>query len=343
MNKITTLAVTIGDPAGIGAEIAVKAFFGNHTYTAKPILICDADVLLAAADICGIKADYPVVSSFSELETCLRDSNDPSPVIYNCSVIDDNKISYGEVRANYGKAAFTYIETAVHLINKGFASALVTGPINKESLQAANVPYIGHTEILGGLTNSANPLTMFETLGMRIFFLSRHVSLRKACDLITEKAVYEHIHKCINALKVLGDTSGKPLAVAGLNPHSGEHGLFGDEEETAIRPAVERAAADGYGVTGPIGADSVFHQAKIGIYCAVLSLYHDQGHIAAKTLDFERTISVTLELPFLRTSVDHGTAFDIAGTGAASEISMVEAFRIAEKYTPFYVKRQVGK
>lgn len=339
MNKITSLAVTVGDPAGIGAEIAVKAFFGHYTYTAKPILICDAEVLLAAADICGIKADFPVVSSMGELERYLPENQNYNPVIYNCSVIDEESIRYGEVHASYGKAAYTYIETAVQIITKGFAAALVTGPINKESLQAAHIPYIGHTEILGGLTNVANPLTMFETLGMRVFFLSRHVSLRKACDLVTEKAVYEHIEKCTAALKVLGDTSGKHFAVAGLNPHSGEHGLFGDEEETAVRPAIKRAAADGYEVAGPIGADSVFHQVKTGIYSAVLSLYHDQGHIAAKTLDFERTISVTLELPFLRTSVDHGTAFDIAGTGAASEISMVEAFRIAEKYTPFYGKR----
>ncbi|NQT57905.1 MAG: 4-hydroxythreonine-4-phosphate dehydrogenase PdxA [Bacteroidetes bacterium] len=339
MKKIPAIAVTIGDPAGIGAEIAVKAFFGDYSYTVKPILICDSTVLLAAADICGITCDSPVVSSLSELETCLMNNQDSLPVIYNCSAVDDNAVCYGEVHAHYGKAAYTYIETAVNLINKGYASAVVTGPINKESLQAAGVPYIGHTEILGGLTNVANPLTMFETLGMRVFFLSRHVSLRKACDLVTEKSVYEHIDKCSKALQILGDTSGKPLAVAGLNPHSGEHGLFGDEEETAVRPAVERASADGYSVAGPIGADSVFHQAKIGIYSAVLSLYHDQGHIAAKTLDFERTVSVTLELPFLRTSVDHGTAFDIAGTGAASEISMVEAFQIAEKYAPFYARK----
>ncbi len=339
MNKITTIAVTVGDPAGIGAEIAVKAFYGMNSHTVKPILICDAKVLLAAAEICGITCDSPVVSSFGELETFLKKNRDLHPVIYNCSAVEDTIISYGEVRANYGKAALTYIETAVNIINEGYASAVVTGPINKESLQAARVPFIGHTEILGGLTNVANPLTMFETLGMRVFFLSRHVSLRKACDLVTEKSVYEHIDKCSKALKILGDTSGKPLAVAGLNPHSGEHGLFGDEEETAVRPAIERAAAEGYSVTGPIGADSVFHQAKIGRYSAVLSLYHDQGHIAAKTLDFERTVSVTFELPFLRTSVDHGTAFDIAGTGTASEISMVEAFQIAEKYTPYYAKR----
>jgi len=339
MNKITTIAVTVGDPAGIGAEIAAKAFYRDLSYISRPILICDAKVLLAAAEICGITCDSPVVSSLSELETCLKNRQDTYPVIYNCSVVDDNSIRYGEVHANYGKAAYTYIETAVTLVNAGYASSVVTGPINKESLQAAGVPFIGHTEILGGLTNVANPLTMFETLGMRVFFLSRHVSLRKACDLVTEKAVYEHIDKCINALKILGDTSGKSLAVAGLNPHNGEHGLFGDEEQSAVRPAIERAIAEGYPVAGPIGADSVFHQAKIGKYSAVLSLYHDQGHIAAKTLDFERTVSVTLELPFLRTSVDHGTAFDIAGTGAASEISMVEAFQIAEKYAPFYAKR----
>ena len=339
MLKIPIIAVTAGDPAGIGAEIAAKAFSNKYSYNAKPVILCDASVFIAAAKICHISCNFPIVSTLSELEACLTDKPTPEPIIFNCSAVGGNEVNYGKIQANYGKAAFIYIKNAVDLIQKSAASAIVTGPINKESLQAAKVPFIGHTEILGDLARVENPLTMFETLGMRIFFLSRHVSLRKACDLVTEDTVYEHIEKCIKALHVLGDKSEKPLAVAGLNPHSGEHGLFGDEEETAVRPAVERAAANGYSVEGPIGADSVFHQAKTGRYSAVLSLYHDQGHIAAKTLDFERTVSVTLELPFLRTSVDHGTAFDIAGTGTASEISMVEAFRIAEKYVPFYTKK----
>lgn len=173
---------------------------------------------------------------------------------------------------------------------------------------------------------------MFEVDNMRVFFLTRHMSLRRACDAITKERVLEYIERCTKALKQLG-VSGK-MAVAGLNPHSGEHGLFGDEEVKEITPAIEEAQKLGYDVVGPVGADSVFHQALQGRYAAVLSLYHDQGHIATKTYDFERTIAITLDMPFLRTSVDHGTAFDIAGKGIVSAVSMIEAVKLAAKYAP---------
>ena len=174
------------------------------------------------------------------------------------------------------------------------ADAVATTPINKEALHAAEVPFIGHTEIFGELTGTPDPLTMFETNGLRT------------------------------------------MAVAGLNPHCGEHGLFGWEEVNEITPAVEELKAEGYNIAGPIGADSVFHQAALGRYNSVLSLYHDQGHIATKTLDFDRTISITNGMPILRTSVDHGTAFDIAGKGIVSEISMAEAILLAAKYAPYF-------
>jgi 4-phospho-D-threonate 3-dehydrogenase / 4-phospho-D-erythronate 3-dehydrogenase len=239
------------------------------------------------------------------------------------------------VQAMCGKAAYEYIATAVKLAMTGEVTAMATTPINKESLQAAQVKHIGHTEILEELSGTQEPLTMFEVRGMRVFFLSRHVSLRQACDLVTKEKVLESIIRCTNALKRLGITQGT-LAVAGLNPHCGEHGLFGDEEVNHVTPAVQEAKALGYQVVGPIGADSVFHQALQGQYSAVLSLYHDQGHIATKTVDFARTISITNGLPFLRTSVDHGTAFDIAGKGIASEVSMTEAILLAAKYSPHF-------
>jgi 4-hydroxythreonine-4-phosphate dehydrogenase len=171
--------------------------------------------------------------------------------------------------------------------------------------------------------------------GLRTFFLSRHVSLRRACDLVTKDNLLTFIARCAAALERLGVTEGS-MAVAGLNPHCGEHGLFGDEEVEHVAPAVAEAKAAGYRVEGPIGADSVYHQALMGRYSAVLSLYHDQGHIATKTLDFERTISLTLGMPFLRTSVDHGTALDIAWSGRASAVSMIEAIRLAAKYASSY-------
>ena len=172
---------------------------------------------------------------------------------------------------------------------------------------------------------------------MRVFFLTRHVSLRKACDLVTKDRIKDYVRRCTEALRRLGVTEGT-MAIAGLNPHSGEHGLFGNEEVDHVFPAVEELQQEGYNVVGPIGADSVFHLALQGRFNSVLSLYHDQGHIATKTLDFERTIAVTNGMPILRTSVDHGTAMDIAGKGIASAVSMIEAVRLAVKYAPNFKK-----
>jgi 4-hydroxythreonine-4-phosphate dehydrogenase len=178
---------------------------------------------------------------------------------------------------------------------------------------------------------------MFETRGLRVFFLSRHVSLRKACDMVTKERIVDYVKRSVAALKKLG-VSGGTMAIAGLNPHSGEHGLFGDEEMNEVFPAVKELREAGYDVAGPIGADSVFHLALKGVYNSVLSLYHDQGHIATKTLDFDRTISITGGMPILRTSVDHGTAFDIAWKNKASEVSMVEAILLAAKYSPGFAE-----
>ncbi|MFZ1327061.1 MAG: 4-hydroxythreonine-4-phosphate dehydrogenase PdxA, partial [Candidatus Contendobacter sp.] len=233
--------------------------------------------------------------------------------------------------------AWEYIEAMARAALRGEVDAVNTAPIHKEAIQAAQVPHIGHTEMLAALTGACDPLTLFETLGLRVFFLSRHVSLRQACDLVTKERLLDYIERCHQALDQLG-ISGE-LAVAGLNPHCGEHALFGDEEVKEVTPAIAEAQKRGFWVVGPIGADSVFHQAKIGRYAAVLSLYHDQGHIATKTLDFERTISLTLGLPFLRTSVDHGTAFDIAWQGKASAVSMIESLLVAARYAPAYQRR----
>lgn len=286
------IGITAGDPAGIGPEIVAKT-------------LADREIL----DLCD-----PVVFGMIETERIMAAG-----------------VNYGKVSAAGGKAAFEAIEQALNAARAGEIDAIATAPLNKESLRAAGVPYIGHTEILAGLTDTDDPLTMFETLSLRVFFLSRHVSLREACDLVTEERVYRYLVRCATAMRETLGANDPLIAVAGLNPHCGEHGLFGNEEE-AIETAVERARRDGIRVAGPIGADSVFHLAKTGHFDAVLSLYHDQGHIACKTLDFERTISLTLGLPFLRTSVDHGTAFDIAGKGTASAVSMIEAVKVAARY-----------
>jgi 4-hydroxythreonine-4-phosphate dehydrogenase len=230
-----------------------------------------------------------------------------------------------------GQAAYEYIKMSIELARDGKLDAVATAPINKKSLKAAGVDYIGHTEMFADLTETEDPLTMFQVFDLRVFFLSRHLSLKKACEMVTEARVYSYIKRCVKALARLGVEDGK-LAIAALNPHGGEHGLFGTEEDEEITPAINKAREEGYDVVGPVPADSVFHKGLKGNYDAILSLFHDQGHIATKMVDFERTISLTNNMPFLRTSVDHGTAFDIAGENIADSLSMEEAIRLAVEY-----------
>jgi 4-phospho-D-threonate 3-dehydrogenase / 4-phospho-D-erythronate 3-dehydrogenase len=311
------VAISMGDPAGVGPEICAKAVAdGSVRKAARCLVYGDERALRKAAALVGAELGAALASDDAR--------------IVDLGNADPASFAPGEVSAACGRAAWEYVEAAARAALSGEAAAVVTAPINKESVRAAKVPHIGHTEMLGALTGTADPLTMFETLGLRVFFLTRHVSLKAACALVTRDRLLDYIERCSASLGDLG--VGGELVVAGLNPHCGEHGLFGDEEGREIEPAIAAARARGIKVSGPIGADSVFHQAKIGRYAAVLSLYHDQGHIACKTLDFERTISLTLGLPFLRTSVDHGTAFDIAWKGVASAVGMVEAIMAAARY-----------
>ena len=330
MNK-PIIAISLGDPAGIGPEILVRAVADEEVnQVARCLVYGDARVIEKAAR--AARLDLKVRAIATPAETVYTPG---SIEVIDLANADPAAFEPGKVQALCGKAAWESIEAMVRAALRGEVEVVNTAPINKESIQAAGVPHIGHTEMLAALTGARDPLTLFETLGLRVFFLSRHVSLRKACDLVTRERLLDYIERCQQALEQLG-LGGGELAVAGLNPHSGEHGLFGDEEVREIEPAIAEARQRGFKVVGPIGADSVFHQAKLGRYAAVLSLYHDQGHIAAKTLDFERTISLTLGLPFLRTSVDHGTAFDIAWQGKASAVSMIESMLVAARYAPAY-------
>ena len=328
MNRPVIL-ITMGDPCGIGPEITLKALLHDEIYkVCRPLVIGDRGVLERIASLCRIPILLYPVKNPSEGRYTPGTAD-----LLDLGNVPPEELRIGEVQALGGKAAFEYICEASRLAMAGEGQAVTTGPINKEALRAAGIPYVGHTEMFASLTGSYDPLTMFEVHGMRVFFLTRHVSLREACGLITRGRLCDYIVRCTQALHRLGITEGV-MAVAGLNPHSGEHGLFGWEEVEAVEPAVKEMAEKGYRVVGPIGADSVFHQALQGRYAAVLSLYHDQGHIATKTLDFERTIAITNGLPYLRTSVDHGTALDIAGKGLASERSTVEAILLAAKYAP---------
>lgn len=327
-----TIVIPLGDVAGIGPEIVVKALNHQEVYDwCNPLVVGEVSCMNRAMKSTGISLKVQVVEDLDAIEYA------PGMI----SLIDMKNISAesapeGEVSAAAGRAAFEFIKKSVDLLESGVADAVATTPINKEALHAAEVPFIGHTEILADLTNTKDPMTMFQVGTLRVFFLSRHMSLRKACEYITEERVYAFLDRSSKALAGLLNIDNPRIAVAGLNPHSGEHGLFGDEEVKYITPAIERAAKDGMNVTGPIGADSVFYLAMKGNYDAVISLYHDQGHIATKMVDFERTISLTIGMPYLRTSVDHGTALNIAGKNLASEVSMLEAIRLAALYVPSY-------
>lgn len=332
MNK-PYIGIPLGDPAGIGPEIVVKAIAKESTNSyCNPVIIGDKKVIEKAIEICDLELKVNVINNVAD-----GVYNKETLNLIDLDNIDMDKFEYGQVNGMCGKAAFEYIAKSIELAMNKEVDAIATTPINKESFKAGEVPYIGHTEVLEDLTNTYNPLTMFQVHNLRVFFLSRHVSLRKACDLVTEENMYEFIVRSKEALKELGIEDAK-IAVAGLNPHCGEHGLFGDEER-GIEKAIERAKLEGINVVGPIGADSVFFFGLQGSYDAVLSLYHDQGHIATKTVDFHRTISITNNMPFLRTSVDHGTAFDIAGKNIANEISLEEAIRLAAEYAPNFNKR----
>jgi 4-phospho-D-threonate 3-dehydrogenase / 4-phospho-D-erythronate 3-dehydrogenase len=330
------IAIPMGDPAGIGPEITMKSLAKNEIYdVCKPLVIGDAAVIEKAISI--VKADLKV----NEVSSPAEGKYEFGTVdVVNLKNIDIEKMEYGQVSAQCGQAAFEYIKTAVELAKAGEVKALATTPINKESLKAAKVPYIGHTEMLEDLAGSDDPLTMFEVRGMRIFFLTRHLSLKDAIAAMTKERVHDYLIRCDRALQRLG-VENRRFAVAGLNPHSGEGGLFGMEEVEEIKPGIELAVKDGINAVGPVPADSVFFQALNGKYDAVLSLYHDQGHIAAKMTDFHRTISITNGLPFLRTSVDHGTAFDIAGKNIAESTSMEECIKLAAQYAPKFTRNSL--
>ena len=325
------IAVTMGDPAGIGPEIVAKSIADKATYdVARCIVIGDKKVMEKAIRIVGADLKVNVVDSPADGDYSYGVLN-----MIDLDNIDMSRFEYGKINAMCGQAAFDYIKKSIEITMDKQADAVATTPINKDSLHAAEVDFIGHTEIFGALTGTADPLTMFETNGLRVFFLTRHKSLRDMLDDIKKDRIIDYVERCTDALRRLGVKEGT-MAVAGLNPHSGEHGLFGWEEVKEIAPAVEELKERGFNVAGPVPADSVFHQAAQGRFNSVLSLYHDQGHIATKTLDFDRTISITNGMPILRTSVDHGTAFDIAGKGIAGAVSMEEAIRLAAKYAPFF-------
>ncbi|WNV76865.1 4-hydroxythreonine-4-phosphate dehydrogenase PdxA [Geodermatophilus sp. DSM 44513] len=330
------LALTLGDPAGIGPEITAATLArtagadGHHG-----VAVGDPAALRRGVQAMGLGVEVRTVDGF--------DTEPAEGVIdvVDTGVLGEDVPAWGKVDARAGRAAIAAIETATRAALDGEVAGVVTSPINKEAIWAAGSAHLGHTEMLGELTGVTQQDTMFvvrntaqEGHHLRIFFTTRHVALRTAIEQISQERVGESIRRAHTALQVFGLESPR-LAVAALNPHGGENGNFGDEEIVHIGPACVAAREEGLDVSGPVPADSVFHQGLVGRYDGVLSHFHDQGHIPAKTFDFDGTISVTVGLPILRTSVDHGTAFDIAGTGQAGPGTMLSAYLAAVDYAPF--------
>lgn len=301
--------------------------------------MADVAVMRRAVEVLGLDVEVRAVPSWDTPKAGAGVID-----VYDIGVLGDDELEWGVVDGRAGRAAVTSIEVATRAAMDQHVAGIVTGPINKEAIWAAGSEHLGHTEMLGALTGVTKQDTMFvvershkEGHHLHVFFATRHMSLRKALDAITVDTQVDSILRAHRALEVYGVASPR-LAVAAINPHGGENGAFGNEEIEILTPAIERVRAQGIDVAGPIPADAVFHHGLLGRYDGVLSQYHDQGHIATKTFDFDGTISVTVGLPILRTSVDHGTAFDIAGKGIADPGTMRSAYRAAIAYAP-YVSR----
>ncbi len=340
--SIPTLALTPGDPNGIGPEITASVLYEYAADDSQHgIAVADAAVMRRAVDALGLDAQVRTVSSWDEPKAGAGVID-----VYDIGVLGSDLPEWGTVDARAGRAAVKAIEIAVRAALDQQVAGVVTGPINKEAIWKAGSKHLGHTEMLGELTGVTKQDTMFVVERshvpghhLHVFFATRHMSLRRALDSITVDTQVDSIRRAHRALEVYGVDSPR-LATAAINPHGGENGAFGDEEIGILRPAVDQVNAEGLGagghaVIGPVPADSVFHQGLSGRYDGVLSQYHDQGHIAAKTFDFDGTISVTVGLPILRTSVDHGTAFDIAGQAKADPGTMRSAYAAALGYAPF--------
>jgi 4-hydroxythreonine-4-phosphate dehydrogenase len=324
MSERPIIAVTMGDPAGVGPEVAAKALARGEVWDrCRPFVIGDARVMARAARLTNTSLAPRAIADVKEARF-----DAAAPDVLDLRNADPAVLLPGKVSAVAGRASVDYVEKAVELVQTGQADAITTGPINKAALKAAGVPYIGHTELLAALTGEERVTTMLATPGLRVIHVTRHVGLAEVASHITRERVLETILLTDLGLKQMGMESPR-LAVAALNPHGGDEGLMGREEIDAIGPAVEAAQAEGIDARGPIPADSVFFRAIRGEFDAVVAMYHDQGHIPIKTHGFERSVTVTLGLPIVRTSVDHGTAFDIAWQGVADEESMVEALCLA--------------
>lgn len=331
------IGITMGDPAGIGSEIALKALAHPEVYArCTPLIIGDITALQSAAAFAGAGV------SLRKIKTPAGAGAGATPGqadVLDLALLPPGGFTYGRVQPACGEAAYRYIETAIRLALAKELHAVVTGPINKQALNEAGHAYSGHTEIFAHHTGTEKYAMLLTAPGLRVTHVTTHCALREACGRITHARVLDVLRLTHRGLQEMGVATPR-IAVAGLNPHSGENGLFGREEIDHIAPAVASARAEGINADGPLPPDTVFVKCRAGAYDATVAMYHDQGHIPLKLCGFRMNaatgrfeavggVNCTLGLPIIRTSVDHGTAFDRAGKGEASEESLLDAIDLA--------------
>ena len=305
-----TIVISLGDPAGVGAEVTLKALQAAEIPSARYLVLGDRSAIAAAEASTGIR--------MAELPVEFRD----------CGILPPNEpIQMGTLRAEYGAAAMRYVKDATLMCLRGEADAMVTAPLNKEAVALNGIPFSGHTEYIAELCGVSGSCMMLTSERLGVVHVSTHVSLRHAVELSTERII-RTIELGYEAMRLMGKERPR-IAVCGLNPHAGEHGMFGTEDETFILPAVAACRSRGINCEGPVAADTIFFKAARGSHDLVVAMYHDQGHIPMKLLDFEATVNTSLGIPVIRTSVDHGTAFDIAGKNLANGANMAAAIRLA--------------
>lgn len=333
--KKSIIGISVGDPNGIGPEITAKALSLAEIYEiCCPLVVSDFELMKEAVKIAGVSVNLNRVKNPQEGKYEFGTID-----VLDMNNVDMSKVVYKKATVEGGKASFEYIKKVIGLALAREIDATVTGPIHKEAINLAGYHYAGHTEIYADFTNTKDYAMMLADGDFRVVHVSTHVSLRKACDLAKKERILKVINLGYKTLLRLSVENPR-IAVAGLNPHAGEDGLFGDEEMTEIIPAIEAAREKGINVDGPIPPDTVFAKARGGQYDLVVAMYHDQGHIAMKVAGFnydENTeqwtsvsgVNVTLGLPIIRTSVDHGVAFGKAGEGRANPESMIQAIKMA--------------
>ena len=331
------IGITMGDPASIGPEITAKALSDPAVYKrCKPLVVGDAAVMEEALKITGLSGKLKI-HKIGDVSEALYEYG--SIDVYDMGMVDMKELKRGEVSAMAGNAAFQYVKKVIELAMDKQVDATVTNALNKEAMNLAGHHYSGHTEIYADYTGTKKYTMMLAHENLRVVHVSTHVSLREACDRGKKDRVLEVIRIAHQACRKLGIPEPK-IGVAGLNPHSGENGMFGREEIEEITPAIQAARAEGILADGPVPPDTIFSKARGGWYDIVVAMYHDQGHIPLKVVGFVYNheaqkwdavagVNITLGLPIIRASVDHGTAFDQAGTGLASELSLINAMDYA--------------